>query len=911
MIRREFLGWDRPFSDAVVEWLLAQRGELPYTTVVVPTSQSGRLLRAALVKSAGAILSPRIVTPGGLLATDSPEIATGWQEELAWLDVLSAVEDWGEFSALFPDPPLTGGGGAEMLAREFAALRFRLQQNGLTLARAAQRLAATTEAARWQALADLEARVENRLAGWRLTSRSHVLAETFRLPVDPACPVILAGVADPAPLLCRLLAAHKGGVTALIAAPEEEAASFSPEGIPLESIWCRRALVSPMEARGGITLVADARVQADAALARVIDLGAGNTKVALGAPDADVAEELARVFTSAGWSAFVPGEHSTPWGLRRWLKTWREWLENPVPAVMADLLALPETAVLLGTANQPIARELAILRNAWMPATVEELQRRFAAEETWRSEEHQQRAAAVDGAAARLLQTRTTFLRTPFSQALPRLLEKPAARFHPDDDGYNSALEFTHATAPWSDDGRRGNSFWLGLLLAHLPDAAITPPEDRALDVSGWLELLHNPSPHLVLCGMNDGHVPPRDTGDPWLGDKAAQLLGLPVGSQRWARDAFLYHSLVSSRIAAGSATVFCGRANSAGDILQPSRLLLATPPAELPARVRLLFRDVDPPEAGLPWAIASRWIPPLKPVPETMNVTAFRSYLQCPFRFYLKHILGMQSPDPGRVEWNQRDFGNIAHNVLETWGRDPAACNSSDESAIAEYLLAQLDGEILRTFGSRPPLAIRIQKEALAQRLVWFSRLQAVERSKGWKIVAIEKPFTLPLEGITVKGKIDRIDRHEATGDFRVIDYKTGKIKSVEDSHRKQLRGELPAHHAEKFTTFTRGEKTYLWTDLQLPLYAAAWREETGILPQPCYFTLAETNAESKFAPWETFEPQDADDARACAAWILRQISAGVFRPPAAKVPYDDFAFLAAGRTLEETCSPPGGGDW
>ena len=70
MTERVFLGWDGPFLPRAAEWLLARRDELPRWLLVVPTSQGGRRLREALAEMAGgALLSPKIATPGSLLAS--------------------------------------------------------------------------------------------------------------------------------------------------------------------------------------------------------------------------------------------------------------------------------------------------------------------------------------------------------------------------------------------------------------------------------------------------------------------------------------------------------------------------------------------------------------------------------------------------------------------------------------------------------------------------------------------------------------------------------------------------------------------------------------------------------------------------------------------------------------------------
>ena len=81
MVEREFLGWERPFLTQAAAWLLERRDELPGMLVVVPTAQSGRRLREALAEAAGALLAPKVVTPGSFLQSRDDEAAADWAAE--------------------------------------------------------------------------------------------------------------------------------------------------------------------------------------------------------------------------------------------------------------------------------------------------------------------------------------------------------------------------------------------------------------------------------------------------------------------------------------------------------------------------------------------------------------------------------------------------------------------------------------------------------------------------------------------------------------------------------------------------------------------------------------------------------------------------------------------------------------
>ncbi len=135
MMERVFLGWDRPFLTRAAAWLLERQDELPRLLVVVPTTQGGRRLREALAEQAGALLAPKIMTPGSLLKTTDPEVAADWMERVAWVETLEGVTDWSVYQELFPQPPDEGEEWAGGLAKEMVNLRHALQENGLTRCR--------------------------------------------------------------------------------------------------------------------------------------------------------------------------------------------------------------------------------------------------------------------------------------------------------------------------------------------------------------------------------------------------------------------------------------------------------------------------------------------------------------------------------------------------------------------------------------------------------------------------------------------------------------------------------------------------------------------------------------------------------------------------------------------------------
>jgi ATP-dependent helicase/nuclease subunit B len=902
MVERVFLGWDQPFLAKAVAWLLERREELPGMLVVVPTAQSGRRLREALAEAAGAVLSPQVVTPGSFLQSRDTEAARDWSERVAWVEVLENIEDWSDYDALFPEPPGEGRNWAGGLAQEMVRLRHSLQENGLLMSTAARKLRDTVEAERWEALGRLEEMVERKLQTWGEKSRSRILANGLPMP-HGISRVVLAGVAEMSPLVERAWLAWEGAVTALVGAPEEESARFSLTGRP-DKTWAELPQPWP---DGSVQVVADPRQQAVEALRVIGEMGTPSNEVALGSADPEVGEELARAFTREGWPAFHPAAATVTDGLARWFRIWCEWLAEPTLATMANLLALPETGVLVAGRRAQKAKTLAELRDRWMVVRAEDLQRRIAAE-TFRSDVEKLMAVELLTAAEALEKWRGSFLRENFLGTMERLLSVLARTGPKTQEMSATMMEWLADATPLMGRVKRGASFWIELMLSEVPSPAPQPPAGRVLDVQGWLELFHEPGRHLVLCGMNDGKVPARSGGEPWLSEASREKLGLIKDSDRAARDAFLYHSMLEARKNNGRVDVICGKAGAGGESLLPSRLLLAAGRDELPGRVKLLFKEVEPPEAGLHWHEEWQWKPRAVEPPKRLNVTSLGDYLACPFRYYLKHAVKMQSSETGRTEWNARDFGNVSHEVLERWGRDMEARDFEKPEAIHGWLSAELDRVVAEWFGKKAPLAVRIQTEALRQRFLWLSRVQAANRSDGWQVVDVERKVELPVGEALIVAKIDRIDRHLGTGRLRVLDYKTGKVDSVDKAHRKKLSANsiLAAHLSRDCPAVYLGEEKgksaeLLWHNLQLPLYAAALVKRGEPLPAPCYFTLRSTEAEVAIHEWSDFETADLEAAEACASWVSGQIAAGIFWPPAEKVTYDDYSILAAGRNLEE----------
>ena len=903
MPQRIYLGYSAPFLGSLTTYLLQDPQSLTESLVVVPTSQSGRILRENLAAEAGALLAPTVTTPGALLHLEDSNIAPRWLEKIAWMDVLENLNqsDWENYPGLFPNPPdleMLSSDWTSALAAEIVALRSTLEESLHNLFSASKFLQGTTEGDRWENLAQLESLMEKKLYTWGYQSRSQALRTSFQLP-SHFKKIILAGVTEMPTCIVQALKDFTGEVIVLIPAPESEAAHFNELGIPL-STWTGRNLPESVTA----SLVADPTSQAQAALNTIATLGASSQEIAIGSADDEAGSALAHLLTHQGWPAFHPASQQPLPPLQRWLLVWKNWLTQPSSRNLAALLTFPECASLISGNRADILLALNQYRDRHPIIEPDAIVERLS------STERAEQSTLRDDIAS-LLSHRDSFLKAAFPKAMNQYLDLIDIDPDTSSNTLSGIADFIETATPLFTALKRSHIFWLQMVISEIPRPPAQPPLDRSIDIQGWLELLYEPGKHLLITGMNEAFIPARPGGEPWLSEKIRGALKLNNLTDRQARDAFLLHAMIRMREQNGSTHLFCGKNGTNGETYLPSSLLLQVPKNQLVTTVNNLFREIEPPEANLIWTRDLIWQTPKIELPEKLGVTSLSDYLACPFRFYLKHMVRASQPEPDRREMNHRDFGSITHKVLEIWGKDPEARKLSDPKSLLTYLDAALDRTIFGQFGNHPPLAVRIQVHSIRQRLAWFVSKQMECMSEGWEIIDAERKISFDSAGFKINGTIDRIDRNRETGQLRVIDYKTGKVEKTESQHRKKItaKTQIPPHitdtsPARYKAPDGKGISDFLWLNLQLPLYALAENENSNGVPIPCYIKLGSTEKEVDFVEWSSFSLEDLESAKSCLDWITHSISQKIFWPPAPKVKYDDYSLLSQNTPLTEAFS-------
>lgn len=915
--RLHVLPWNQPLLQAVTAWLAHGWSgggplDLTGTLVIVPTGQSERRLREALASHAAtrnqAVFPPRVVMPAELatLGASVTGVATKSELLLAWVQTLLDA-DFEALREVFPkDPPQRNFAWAMRLANEFIRLQGALTENGLRMADVPVRAGENfPEFARWRQLGELEAACEAVLAQHGLKDPQAVKIAFARNPAPPegVTRIIVAGTPDPLPLVIKVLGAYAEAglpVDVLISGPAENgeaAALFDCWGRPVPEAWATRPF-SPSDFAQRVRLCADPAAQADAIVACALGYGgAPGGKLDVGVADAEVLPSLENGLARAGVPAFNPeGRPLRGGALHTLLAALAELVtREPSFAAVSALLRCPDVLAWLGGLPVALLAALDDLQAKHLPSTLAAARAKArpgplanALEEINRL-----RALLIVGVFPENVRTVLTeiFKERKFDQTRPedlRAIEAAQAW-----GGVLIELEAAVKRFP----GLAAADVWELALRAFGDSQRFDDKPEGAVELQGWLELLWDDVPHLIVAGMNDGRVPDAVVGDAFLPEELRERLGLKTNAARFARDAYLLHALEAVRAGGrGRLDLLVGKTSAAGDPLRPSRLLLQCADADLPARVAFLFSPAEAARPTPPWMRAWKLKPRTDAKIETLSVTSFRDYLKCPFRFYLKRGLKMEAVDPHKAELDAMDFGTLCHAALEAMGKpDSPVRDCTDASVLRGFLLEELDRAARAIFGDYPALPLVVQLESARQRLSKVADVQARLRADGWVIERTEWALDIVIGGMPVRGKIDRIDRNELTGEVRVIDYKTSDTPvNPVDAHVRGPKRTEDLDALPEFARFSLGGDDAIWVDLQLPLYLEAVATEYGHAVACGYFNLPKAAGETGLAIWTGYDAEVQASAMRCAEGVVAAVKARRFWPPAElPVERDEFGVL------------------
>ena len=899
-ICRELLDWSQPALVSAANWLLAQRSserevDLSDFIVVVPGGRAGRRLLELLVQFSGQqgkqLAPPEICTIGTLpelLYTPQRPFADEMVQKLVWAAALrSSNRD--PLRRVIRQLPSDD----DTLAWVELATDLRHLHHELAAARMDFNKVATTlvnlegppyECDRWSVLADVQKSYLDRLDQLRLWDiQTARLVAIDRGECSTEKQIVLIATVDMDEAIRAILNQVSDHVTALIYAPTQWSERFDAYGCLVAEAW------------------------------QNTPLGINNDQVRLVNRPADQAAAV--VETIASWNGRhraeeitigVPDERLIPW-VENYLEKWE------LPSRWGPGRPLSETSPYRGlqaigtyVASGHYTDFAALIRHPdmhhwisqqgisgdWLSDVddfhAEHLPARLT--EHWTdSMRHHQRAVQVFDTVSRLVSSLIGPPR-PLVEWADRLLDVLRKLYEgrvvdnqelPQRATLTACREIANVISTLVRIPRQlvpqlTAADAIGWILEQLSGIRVAAPADHeSIEMLGWLELPWDDSPALVVTSFNEGFVPKSINADQFLTNTLRKKLGLDDNARRYARDAYATAVLLGTR---KEITLLVGRYDVEGEPRVPSRLLFATEHNELADRtvrlfspeaachqpnVRLARREVVRIETGFDVPRPEKQIAPAAHI----SVTDFKTYLECPYRFYLSRILCLNERRDEARELNGGAFGSLLHEVLGEFGHH-AERDSTDPDEILRILHHELNEISSQRFGKCTTSSVSLQIEQMRLRLAAFAKCQA-RWARRWKIHYVERPgeqreVTWEVDGhsIQLRGRIDRVDMDRETGEVVILDYKTNDNGDPPDkTHRSQ------------------GQ----WIDLQLPLY----RQFSSLLEIPDeasislgYAVLPKDPSKVDFllARWTDSELNEAEET---ARHVVRELCNNSFWPP------------------------------
>ncbi|MFC1497266.1 PD-(D/E)XK nuclease family protein [Verrucomicrobiota bacterium] len=944
-INLHFSGWDEPIVTKVVEHLVTDRDagpgkplDIEDLLVVVPTRQAGRRLREALAlwceNNNTALLDAHVVTPNYLFSQglDNSIIAGAVLTRSAWIHILMQA-DLADMGALFPSLNNERNFQWALNTGEIIqCLRDELSDGAYSINSIIEKYGDQLEEIdRWQNLATLENLYLDELEKMKkkdLCQSKIESAKSFRLDASIK-KIVVACVPDPTLLAIEALKhlAEKYPVNILVHAPKELKDTFDSWGRPETEHW-RNVHIEISDWQKDVYLEGTPADQGRRVLKEISSHQNSfeSGEIALGVPDRSVIPFLDKTLSAENLPPFDPadaiaGKH--PVGLLA--ACMFSFLQTRSYQSVADLLRHPDFLRHLEKEHDlkslKILDQLDGFQNHYLPVNLKGMLLQYKDNPIGTSEERDDftdlgKALGVVESVLRIFEGNSfeEAWRSFYQHVYKSRQLKPANLR--DAEFENAALAVDAVLREFREIMKSKVKFDVvqlaSIFVRRLAEKTYhRERSNEVIDLEGWLELPWNDRPFLIVTGMNEEFVPGGSLSDTFLPDSLRSTIKLRDDASRFARDVFLMQSMIKSRAETGSTCFIVGKTATSGDPLKPSRLFFRCEDSVLPERVKKLLAETeDSHSRSYPEVVFQLKPTKAEKVNNTgedryISVTSFKDYLECPFRYYLKHQLGMEKTDDEKTGLDNMDFGNIVHEVLQTMGMDKKLWSSTNAKELGNKLSDLAAQQVVKRFGNPPSPFVVVSLMAAQERLRAAAQTQVDLVNEGWKIMDVETGaakessekarWRFKRNGFIISGRIDRIDKHD-DGRIRIIDYKTFDKRKTPESEHLVKRADNTAEYNDLVVTkqLKAGpkEEHRRWQDLQLPLYAMIYTQRTEFPDniELAYFGLPKATSQTRIFPWNEFDEARMVSAVKCMDGVLEGIKNEVFWPPTEKIRYEDY---------------------
>jgi ATP-dependent helicase/nuclease subunit B len=373
--------------------------------------------------------------------------------------------------------------------------------------------------------------------------------------------------------------------------------------------------------------------------------------------------------------------------------------------------------------------------------------------------------------------------------------------------------------------------------------------------------------PVVFVCGLVEKQFPkyrPQDLFFPDTARRALQQAGirLRTTAELDEEEKFLFDSAMTR--ATDALVLTFPRADAQGG--QNLRSLFVAGMDAVPAPAVSPVRALA--NAGAPGSIqAPALLIRIAERHQVMKPTALESFVQCPFQFFARHTLRLEEP-PARPEQrlDARVAGNLVHQTIREW--------SASREPIDDVF-----GRLFEAAAVKENIPAGYRRAAVRTRLLDdLRRFAADTQWPGGFDSAAEVDFEYDLDGVRIKGRIDRLDR-APDGQAYIIDYKYSERDYSKDESL--LQGPLYLLAAERafggrpggmyYCALRRDVQYRGWSADGAPIGARPMTRDWQENAIAAALRAAEEIRAGRIAP----DPQDRDKCRYCAYRDLCRVEA------------------------------------
>ena len=530
-IRRFFIGWDQPIVELANEFLLEELDEevISKTLVLVPSKQAARKLKNRYRENSKFDNYPIFGTPEtalNLFEQDSERPATKTEKSLAWALTLKNIK-LTQLRNIFPiSPPDRSMNWALRTSNTFISLKNSLNEGGLNISDVIENEGHDfVDLSRWKELEHLESTVESSL---KENGLSHLSKSFLNSPssVGDIEQIILIGLPDPPKILTDALQSisesHK--ISIVIYAPDSEQSSFSDWGRPMTENWSNHKINIP-NAESSIRHVPGPDAQSREVGSIISEHSDPHGMVGIINNDTELIPSLKSELKKHNLNAYNPsGELCSNQEIYATLSLFRDLMSSGSFASAIEVLKHPEiinhivinnedilieTTDQIDTVNSNDDPELAAanilvsldrINDKNIPTSLD-----TALEFSSKNER-----LKLTNSALKQLKEWLDQLQDNLIENLPGILQSiySGREFDSEEDkGFshaaeclNSILDEIRSSPLQAMDGSEQLNFILSVLKnERIPEKR----EPDSLDIQGWLEVLWEDSPHLIITGLN------------------------------------------------------------------------------------------------------------------------------------------------------------------------------------------------------------------------------------------------------------------------------------------------------------------------------------------------------------------------------------------------------------------------